>query len=177
MTCIVGLVDSGKVYIGGDSLGSNSFDGDIRKDAKVFRNGKFVMGFTTSYRMGQLLNYTFSSSRNLNEDEDEMSYMVNVFINDVRCCLKNGGFATSENSQEIGGVFLVGFNGRLFTVHSDYQVSENIDEFTACGCGGDYARGAMLVSRHLPPDERIMQALAVAEHFSIGVKSPFTIIS
>ncbi len=39
MTCIVGLVDNGKVYIGGDSAGCAGYDVRIREDQKVFRNG------------------------------------------------------------------------------------------------------------------------------------------
>jgi len=179
MTCIVGLVKDGKVYIGGDSIGVNidSYSGNIRKDQKVFRNGKFIMGFTTSYRMGQLLNYAFSSSRGINEGEDTMSYMVNVFVNDVRTCLKAGGYASLREGVESSGTFLVGFNGRLFSIYDDYQVSENIDEFATCGCGGEFASGALFSNRHLEPDERIIQALSAAEHLSVGVKSPFSIIT
>lgn len=179
MTCIVGVVKDGKVFIGGDALGTNpsTLSGSVRQDKKVFKVGKFIMGFTTSYRMGQILNYSFTPSRDLREDEDVMSYMVNIFINDVRRCLTAGGYATVKEGQESGGTFLVGFNGRLFTIYSDYQVAENIDEFAACGCGEDFALGSVFATRHLDPEARIMQALEAAEHFSVGVKGPFSIVT
>lgn len=41
MTCIVGLVNKGKVFIGADSLGSDGFTQQVRKEPKVFRNGDF----------------------------------------------------------------------------------------------------------------------------------------
>lgn len=45
MTCIVGLAVNGKTYIGGDSAGVGGYDLTIRRDAKVFTNGEFAMGF------------------------------------------------------------------------------------------------------------------------------------
>jgi ATP-dependent protease HslVU (ClpYQ) peptidase subunit len=58
MTCIVGMVENGKVYIGGDSAGVSGFDYHIREDQKVFQNGDMIFGFTSSFRMGQLLQYS-----------------------------------------------------------------------------------------------------------------------
>ena len=58
MTCIVGLVHEGVVYIGGDSAGVGGMSLTVRADEKVFQNGEFLMGFTTSFRMGQLLRYS-----------------------------------------------------------------------------------------------------------------------
>ena len=43
MTCIVGLVHEGVVYIGGDSAGVGGMSLTVRADEKVFRNGEFLM--------------------------------------------------------------------------------------------------------------------------------------
>lgn len=98
MTCIVGLVDKGKVYIGGDSAGVNSFwDLTIRADSKVFINGPFIMGFTSSFRMGQLLRYklkTPSRFKNDGTQKEIYEYMVTDFVDAVRQCLKDGGYAS-----------------------------------------------------------------------------------
>lgn len=52
MTCIVGIVDNGKVYMGADSLGVGGLSKRVRKDPKLFRVGEFVFGYTSSFRMG-----------------------------------------------------------------------------------------------------------------------------
>jgi len=57
MTCIVGIQHDGRVYIGGDSAGVAGYSITSRADAKVFTVGPYVMGFTSSFRMGQLLRY------------------------------------------------------------------------------------------------------------------------
>ena len=107
MTCIVGLVHEGVVYIGGDSAGVGGMSLTVRADEKVFQNGEFLMGFTTSFRMGQLLRYSLKPPRR-HPDDDIHQYMVVDFINAVRECLKSGGYASKKNDVESGGTFLVG---------------------------------------------------------------------
>ena len=52
MTCIVGLKKDYKIYIGGDTLGSNLYSKTVRMDDKVFIKDDMIFGFTSSYRMG-----------------------------------------------------------------------------------------------------------------------------
>lgn len=85
MTVIVGLVNKGDVYIGGDSAGVAGLDITIRADEKVFTNGPFLMGFTTSFRMGQLLRYKFDPPKQT-VNTDDMKYMVTDFIDATRKC-------------------------------------------------------------------------------------------
>jgi ATP-dependent protease HslVU (ClpYQ) peptidase subunit len=173
MTCIVGLVDGGKVYIGGDSAGVGGYSLTLRADRKVFRNGDFIMGFTSSFRMGQLLAHAFTPPKR-HPDTDVYKFMVTDFINAVRDCLKSGGYAEKHNEAESGGTFLVGYAGRLFKVESDYQVGEPVENFDACGCGEDIALGALFASQAgAKPQERLKTALKAAERFSAGVRGPF----
>jgi len=172
MTCIVGLVHGAKVYIGGDSAGVGGYSLTVRADRKVFRNGDFVMGFTTSFRMGQLLRHALVPPKRY-PDADIDKFMVTDFVNAVRDCLKSGGYAERHNEAEHGGVFLVGYAGRLFRIDRDYQVGEAADGFDAVGCGHELAQGAMYANRTGEPLERLRVALEAAERFSAGVRGPF----
>lgn len=174
MTCIVGLVDNNKVYIGGDSAGVGDYDLTVRADAKVFRNGPFLFGFTSSFRMGQLLRYAFTPPKH-DSDLGDYQYLVTVFIDAVRKCLKDGGFASKKEETEHGGTFLVGYRGHLYRIDADYQVGEAVDPFSACGCGYNVALGAMFASEGDDPERRIRQALRAAERFSAGVRGPFVV--
>lgn len=177
MTCIAGLVHKGKVYIGGDSAGTNGHVLTIRDDEKVFKNGDFIMGFTSSFRMGQLLRFKFSAPYHKPEIET-YEYMVTDFIDAVRKCLKDGGYARTESGEEFGGTFLVGYRGELFIVEGDYQVGKPHSGFHAVGCGKDIARGSLYATReHQDPEFRIKESLAAAELFSGGVRGPFVMIS
>lgn len=182
MTCIAGLIHKGKVYIGGDSAGVGGYDLMIRNDKKVFNNGDFIMGFTSSFRMGQLLQFKLQPPSTYDKDGKQIEaykYMVTNFIDEVRRCLKDGGYAQKTNEEESGGTFLVGHKDRLFTIESDYQVGESIDGIMAVGCADTIALGSLYTTKNLnmEPEERIRLALETAERYSAGVRGPFTILS
>ena len=102
--------------------------------------------------------------------------MSTLFIDAIRKCLKDGGYATTDNNAEVGGTFLVAFEGRLFVVYSDYQVAENVSGYDAVGCGSDIAMGSLHTSHNhttLYPKQRLEAALQAAEEFSAGVRGPF----
>jgi ATP-dependent protease HslVU (ClpYQ) peptidase subunit len=174
MTCIVGIKAEGKVFIGGDSAGVSGWNLYRRADVKVFQKGSFLIGFTTSYRMGQLIRYKFQPP-DIKDQQDVFEYMVVDFVDALRECLKDGGFAKVENQQEEGGVFLVGFRGRLFEIDSDYHVGENLDSCAAVGSGMEYALGSLYSTRGRSPVGRIEKALDAAAYYSIGVCEPFII--
>lgn len=180
MTCIVGLEhDNGMVSIGGDSAGVNGrLDIRIRTDEKVFINGPMIFGFTSSFRMGQLLRYSLTIPEQLGSEKDDYKYMCTQFIDAVRKCLKDGGYASIKNNEEIGGFFLVGYRGKLYNVANDFQVGRSIGTFDATGCGESYALGAMAGGDiGLPAKERIERALEIASKFSAGVAPPFFVLS
>ena len=134
------------------------------------------MGFTTSFRMGQLLRYRLNPPRRHPAD-DINQYMVVDFINAVRECLKAGGWASKKEETERGGTFLVGYSGQLFTIDSDYQVGQPKDGFAAVGFGEDVALGALFATQGQDdPRERVLTALRAAERFSAGVRGPFHVL-
>ena len=172
MTAIVGLVQDGSVYIGGDSAGVYGMSLTVRADAKVFRKKKYLFGFTTSFRMGQLIRYAMELPK---PRGDLDAFMATTFIDALRACLKDGGWALKENDREEGGTFLVGVRGQLYAVYDDYQVARAADGFAAVGCGDQIALGALFATADtgLSPRRRVISALAAAERFSAGVRGPF----
>lgn len=177
MTCIVGMIDKGAVVIGGDSAGVSGLDLTVRSDQKVFsgKDHSFVMGFTSSFRMGQLLRYKFQKPPHI-EGVECFEYMATAFVDAVRQCLKDGGYAKKNNEEESGGTFLVGYRGRLFRIESDYQVGETTCGYDACGCAQDVARGSLFSTRMRRIEDRVLSALQAAEQWSASVRRPFKII-
>lgn len=173
MTCIVGIEHNGKVFIGGDSAAVGGYDIQTTRLRKVFKRGKFLIGYTTSFRMGQLLQYRLDVPGQT--CEDDLEYLATTFIDAVRQTFIEGGFVTSENNQESGGCFLVGYNGRLYFVDADYQVNSYADGYFATGSGEDYATGSLFSTECLKPRKRIKMALEAAAKFSTTVCPPFVI--
>jgi len=178
MTCIVGIVDkkAKRVVIGGDSAGVADSNIFIRKDEKVFKNKDFIIGCTSSFRMIQLLRFSFNPPK---IEREIFEYMCTNFIDEVRNCFKNGGYLQKfTDGDEKGGVFLVGCKDRLFKIDNDFQVAENLNGINACGCGQDFALGALyvLLEEDISIEDKALKALEAAEYSSQNVCRPFIII-
>ena len=173
MTCIVGVCRNGKVYMGADSLGSNGFTQEVRKESKVFTNGEFLIGGTTSFRMLDLLKWKFNPPTVKNGD-DLHKFKVTEFVDSVRKLFTDNGFSISSTDW-VSGVFLVGVKGRLFKIEKDFQVSEH--DYISCGSGEYHALGCLYNSKLTKPKDDIIKALECAEHFVTSVKKPFTVLS
>ncbi len=180
MTCIAAVTDGSHIVIGGDSAGVANLSLTLRKDKKVFKKkdetgNEWVFGFTTSFRMGQLIQYELILP--LMEEKhraDLQGFMVTKFIPNLRKCLTDGGWSETKSDRETAGTFIVGLLGRLFVVQSDYQVEEPADSFVAVGCGHDLAKGSLYTSQGMKnPTKRVRLALEAAERFSGGVRAPF----
>jgi len=177
MTCIVGFKTDNNVYIGCDSAGVSGRDIVIRADEKIFKNGDFIFGFTSSFRMGQILRYNFTPPKrkeNITDDE----YLYDDFINEVIKIFKKNGYAKVDSNQVEGGVFLFGYKNELYYVGSDFQIGKSIKDYESVGCGDNYALGCLyaLEDSNTPVETKIKRALESAEEFSTGVRRPFRII-
>lgn len=175
MTCIVGIVEDGDVWIGGDSAGVSGLDVTIRTDEKVWKTKHFVYGYTSSFRMGQLLRYKFDPTP-WDGKGTIQKYMATTFMDQLRNTFKSGGYMANDNGREDGGDFLVGHQGHLFAVYSDLQFGQSRDDYMSVGCGESYALGALHAMGPNPtPNAKIKKALEAAVHFSGGVRPPFVI--
>lgn len=175
MTCVIGLVYNNKVWMGADSASINatSLESDICLFPKIFKVKNFLIGYTTSWRMGQLLAHSLKLPPINNKDI--LKYMTTSFISAAIKCFEGGKWLGKENNQVSGGTFLVGINGRLFRIQDDFAVLESTYGFDAVGCGEQFAKGAMHASKIQDPSKKITAALEAAEAFSAGVQRPFHI--
>jgi ATP-dependent protease HslVU (ClpYQ) peptidase subunit len=176
MTCVVGLVSRDRVYIGVDSAAVSGWTRRESELCKGFRRGPFLIGYTTSFRMGQLLEHHLDVPKQ-RAGQSDMSYMVTEFIEAARKLFKEKGFTKVEANKERGGQFLVGYQGCLYSIENDFQVGKMSDGYDSVGSGSDFALGAMASLPKLSPTRRIRRALEIAAHFNMGVCAPFHIKS
>lgn len=174
MTCIIGSSKDGVVYIGGDSAGVGKLDITIRDDVKVFKNKDMVFGFTSSFRMGQILHHCLTIP-DMTDETSDYQYMVKTFIPEVIKTFNQQDYSKSEHGQVTGGSFLVGFRGTLYAIDSDFQVGIPADKFDSIGCGSELAKGAMAALKDLDPKERIIKSLEISTYYNGGVRPPFRI--
>jgi ATP-dependent protease HslVU (ClpYQ) peptidase subunit len=178
MTCIVGLVENGNVWIGGDSAGVSGYCLTKRADEKVFKKDEFIFGFTSSFRMGQLIRYKLNIPK-IEEGQGIEDYLYTKFLDAVIQCFRDNQFAKLSNNEVTGGTFLFGFRGGLYQVEGDFQIGKQYANFDAVGCGQDIALGCLygLSKNDCGPKEKLKIALEAAESYSAGVRGPFHFVS
>jgi len=177
LTCIAAAIEpDGTAWMGGDSAGVAGFDLTVRADEKVFARNGYLIGFTGSFRMGDILRFQAKLPKPPTRGTLRR-FMVTRFVEGVRSALSEYGYARKKDSQETGGTFLVAVKGRLFRIDCDYQVGESRHGFDAVGCGDLIALGSLYATRAWTDSrERLLEALEAAQHFSAGVRSPFVVL-
>jgi ATP-dependent protease HslVU (ClpYQ) peptidase subunit len=165
----------------GDSAGVAGLAVTNRSDAKVFWVKDYIIGFTTSFRMGQVLRYGFNPERPaLGLDKNQLyEHFVTTFIDEVRERFTETGFIHKENERESGGAFIVGYQDNLFVIEGDFQVGIPRKPYAAVGSGFDLALGALHATNDLDmdPKKRLRKSLDAAVEFNAGVRPPYVLLS
>lgn len=170
MTCVVGIVDGDSIYMGADSCSSGGDYYETTTEEKVFEKDDFIYGYSGSWRIGQLLRYSFVAPDRTTSNVKE--YFVTDFIDAFKDCIKDKHNKEESDSWDI----LVGHCGHLFHIDSYFHVSERSEHnFMSIGSGGLTSDGAMYVLDGEKPTERILQALEAASKFIMSVCPPFIV--
>lgn len=131
------------------------------------------MGFTSSFRMGQLLRYKFVPPEHP-VGMDDFEYLVTNFIDSIRKAFFDNGFGKKDNNE--GGTFLIGYNGKIYNIGSDFQVGIPVNDYDAVGSGRDLALGALHATKTVKPVKRLTMALEAASAYNAGVAPPYLIL-
>lgn len=178
MTCISAYRDvMGNIYMGGDSIGATDYSYVTMANPKVFFRSNMVMGYTSSFRLGQILQYDFEIPEHP-DGMDDMTYLVSIFLKELMKTVEEKKYATIKDNELRGGIFLVGYNKRIYKVESLFNIIETNKNYASCGCGCDFSDAAFWMmdnNPEIPPSEKVYTALKCASSFAY-VKPPFSIL-
>lgn len=181
MTCIIGYEYNGTTIVAGDSAGLSDWV-ITQRHTKVFRLNEMIVGYTSSFRMGQLIQHCFDYPPIPTTGADER-YFVRDFVPALRKLFEDGGFGKKggENGDE-GGSFMIGVQGKLFAIESDYQVTSTPTGLLSIGVGRNFALGAMtalrpfVLSGELSPQAAVTRAMEATAKNCMGVALPMTML-
>lgn len=182
MSCVVGVVSKGKVWMGADSAASDGEDMISLVNQKIFFNGPFLIGCVGSIRMTQLLQYklqvpAFLGSDSNDDNFDLSRYMATVFVDSIQKVFHDNGFSLFRDDHTSEGVSLIGYHGHLFRMEGDLQMVERAEGYEAIGCGSPYALGTLFTKTDEPACQRVKRALEASHHFSAHVRPPYQILN
>ena len=171
--------------MGGDSAAAMDDYLETRRDPKVWTHGRFLIGCIHSARAAQLVQHSFQAPRRL-QNVSVPRYMATSFVDGLHDCLKRGRLPDDDLGKS---QFLIGYDGRIFRIDGDHAVAEVTTPWDAIGSGSESARGALLSQDVIltqarrnkrpfvyPAQQRVMDALSIAERLTTNVRKPFTIV-
>lgn len=161
MTCIIAKVVEGVVHMAGDKLGSNGYTGTISQRPKIFIKGEFLIGYTTSFRMGQLLEFSWSPPEKM-ESQSIDTYIYKYIVDSIKKVLTSDGFAEDTR----GGAFLFGYQGKLFSMQADFSIFE-VEDIAAVGCGADMALASLFTISNVA----LKNTMSVEEQLALSIKT------
>ena len=179
MTCIVGVELDGQLWLGGDAASTRDHEVFVRKNPKVFKVENMLIGFSGSFRIGQLLQFSFKPVQHV-WGRDDFQYIVTSVVDSIRGLLnENGAMIKDEMGDSHDSEFIIGYRGKFYIIDSDFHVEIPTENYVATGTGAAYALGALhAMKKHkISPAKKIHKALSAAEEYCTGVRKPFTILS
>lgn len=148
MTCIVAFKTiEGNSVIAGDFMASNGHHFRKVATSKVFlKSDKCAIGYTSSFRMGQILEHYWSLPARV-EDQDVDSYVNVDIIESLRATFSAYGYGLKTSNgttiEDIGGTFLLLYEDRIYEIQCNYSALDYESGIVAVGSGMDAALGAL----------------------------------
>lgn len=161
MTCIIGYKTEKGTFLGADSLGSNGHTKAEYTTPKLFKVYDMVIGYTTTYRFGQILQYHMKEI--LVKEMDSYNYLIKIIVPEIRRCLGEHGAKHTKDNLESGGNCIIGYKNEIYELQNDFSVLSSVNGLITVGSGEDISRGAMIALKEttLNPEECIRKALEI----------------
>lgn len=178
MTAIVGFTDGKNIYIAGDSLGSNDCNKNEMQSPKVFKLKDFIFGYSGTFRFGEILQYEFIPPDH-KEGLTDKAYLVTSFIPKLRETLERCKYVKSDE-KEGNGLFILGYNSKLYKIQSDWSVLEPTCRYVSIGSGNEYCQGAMFILKDIDsikPKDKVIKAIESASKHNPFVGGRIDVIS
>ena len=173
MTCIIGLEQEGRVYIGADRFAGHAWLKTVTPLSKVIENGRFLIGYAGSFRAGQIAEHSLHVPLQ-EEDVSDLEYLTTTFVGYLRSALRHAGNLEKKDEVEQGlGNFLLAYKNHLYNVDENFAVLP--EAMSAIGSGFLVAYGAMEALSGMEPESRLRRALEITAQYSPYVIGPFVV--
>lgn len=179
MTCVVGVVENGVVWMGADSFSGNGYYCSRSSLPKVFLREGVLLGTAGDWRGSALLRSLEVPA--LPEGMLVETFLAGPFVAAMREHFRAHGFLQEVNSQQQTEDMqvLIGIKGRLFALWQQFQLTESQEGYEVIGSGMYVAAGALYVARQvrLPAREQIEISLMAASAHTPYVRPPFVMMN
>jgi len=169
MTVIVAIRDGTTIIMACDSAATGDDSQDIVTNEKLFfkMNGRMLIGFAGCFRIGQRIQYCFDVPEP--DTTDTMCYMITQFVPKLQAFLKT----LRERKKMNDSTLLIGFQGRIFKIMSDFSLLENRCGYDAIGDAAFAAMHGAMQASQLYSDQILDIGLYAARDLTSSTRAPF----
>ncbi|MFC6662920.1 hypothetical protein [Deinococcus multiflagellatus] len=171
MTVIAAVVHEGTVHMGADSM----VIGDrpvMQAHPKVLRLGPLLIGVSGAMRILDLLEFGLDLPEPGRTERPDR-YVRWTVGRAVRQLVQEGTHVDTRHGREDAAFeALIGFEGALYLLGSDFAVTRVATPYEAIGSGQRAALGALYATDTLAPVARLEVALAAAVQFDENCRPP-----
>lgn len=171
MTAIIGFTKNNKVYMAGDRAASSQEFSQEITHPKIFIKGKVLIGYTTSFRFGDILEYHLKIPKS-NKKLLPRAYVVKKLVPAIRAALVANNYI-ADSANEDSGTALIGYKGSLFILQSDWSIVEHSNNIQAVGSGWSVALGATtaLLNTGMKPKAVLKEAMRITAFYDNTVSA------
>lgn len=175
MTTIIGVENVDGCVIAFDSrVAENGKVYTHPKMIKAIQNGSYIIGGAGDYRALQVVLHGWQPPLvSAKAKQNLYEFVINKVAPSLKKTLTDAGIEfnkPSDSDEKFELQLLIGINGSLFEIDSDFAVAMNNTGLYGIGSGGDYALGA------LHAGVTIMKAMEIAAINNNGTSAPFHIL-
>jgi ATP-dependent protease HslVU (ClpYQ) peptidase subunit len=175
MTTIVGVQNADSCVIASDSRVAEGGKVYTHPEmVKAVERGSYIIGGAGDYRALQVVLHGWSPPLVTAKAKTNLyEFVINKVAPSLKTTLTEAGIEftkSSDNDDKFELQLLIGINGNLFEVDSDFAVAMNDTGLYAIGSGGDFALGA------LHAGATILDAMRIAAINNNGTSAPFHIL-
>ena len=176
MTCVIGIKNNNKIYIGADSLAIAGQLKYNRKDKKIFYVGNILFGTAGTARSAQLLEYNLNIPQH--SKGNDFKYLCTKLVPAIRKVFIDGGAIGSDRGiEKFDGEIIVAYNNNLYYIHGDFQIGNVVENYLVIGSGAEIALGSLFndnfCKKDIVPKLQLLNALEASEKYTTTVGRPF----
>ena len=179
MTCIVGLVDKKRVFLGGDRAATDGgLNRTLLKEPKIFAKGEVGFGVCGLPKVMDALKHGIELP--VQTEGDDKGFLITTLIPAIRDGLVKLDAAGKDTSPFGGsgevvfeGAMLVAYRGHLYNLQGNFQLVESAEAYASVGSGSRYALGSFEATKKVRGAKKRVLAALQASTSNAGCAPPF----
>ncbi|MCD0155828.1 hypothetical protein [Deinococcus sp. 6GRE01] len=177
MTVIAALAHDGQVFMASDNVATGNRAYQVT-NSKIHQNGPLLIGLSGSVVVSDIIEHGWTPPSRAHGESAER-FLAWTVSRSLRTLLREQAHVSTDRDGEYVNLnALIGYEGRLYYLSTEFSVLSLTAPFEAIGCGSDYAMGVLYAYSRMDgaarpsPEEQLTRAVEAACQFDVHCAPP-----